>query len=166
MKLFKSSLVLLAGTFVFYTASSQNVLINVLMRNSGKVRVRKTAFLEVTINNTDATSFTGLYKLKVQISVPPTIASINLKGHVLPTSWEIISNDGSTITLSNGKDLIAANDARTLLIAIKGEKIGGPSTIAGQILFANGQPPGTVPGVLEGDNPADNSSTSTIKVTR
>ena len=85
---------------------------------------------------------------------------------MLPTGWTITGNDGSTINLSNGKDMIAANDVRTLLIAIRGNKVGGPSTVAGQLSFSNGTPPGLAPGTLPGENPADNSSTTTIKVLR
>ena len=60
--------------------------------------------------------------------------------------------------------MIAANDRRKLLIAIKGVKAGGPSTISAQLSFSNGEAPGTTPGVLAGDIPADNSSTTTIRV--
>ena len=60
--------------------------------------------------------------------------------------------------------MIASNDVRTLLIAVKGNKVGGPSTIAGQLSFSNGFTPGNAPGTLQGDIPADNYSTSTCKV--
>ena len=166
MKLFKLILLGLTVSFSVMSATSQNALINVLTQNSGIVNKGKTVFLEVTVNNTDAYLFIGIYKIKVQISVPPAIASIATKDHILPTGWKIISNDGSVITLSNGKDIIAENDARTLLIAINGTKIGGPLTILGQLSFSNGEEPGTAPGTLKGDNPADNSSTSTCKVIR
>jgi hypothetical protein len=144
----------------------QNALINILTRNTGIVKKGGTVFVEVTVNNTDPVAFINVYKIKVQITVPSAIASIADKGHILPTGWTITSNDGEIVTLSNGKDMIASRDARTLLIAIKGNKTGGPSTIVGQLLFSNGIAPGTEPGSLQGDLPADNSSTSTCKVIR
>jgi hypothetical protein len=164
MKLFKSIILFAAAVLSFKCAASQNALINILTQNTGIVKKGETVFLEVTINNTDPAGYIGIYKLKAQISVPSLIASIADTGHVLPTGWKIISNDGSTINLSNGKDMIAANDARTILIAVKGNKIGGPSTIMGQLSFSDGNSPGTGPGSLAGDNPGDNSSTSSCKV--
>ena len=128
------------------------------------VKKGETVFLEVTINNTDPNDYIGVYKVRTQISVPSAIANIDSVGHVLPTGWIITSNNGSTINLSNGKDMIAANDARTLLIAVRGNKAGGPSTVACQLSFSDGTAPGTAPGILQRENPADNSSTSTIMV--
>lgn len=164
MKLLKQIIFLLAGIIVYTDAASQNTLINILTRNSGIVRKGEVVFLEVTINNTDPVTHVGVYKIKAQISVPETIVSIADSGHVLPSGWTILSNNGSSITLSNGKDMIASNDARTLLIAVRGHKIGGPSTVAGQLSFSNGFTPGNAPGTLNGDLPADNYSTSTCKV--
>ena len=166
MKVFTLSLIIVASSFTFTSACSQNVLTNILTQNSGIVKKGKTVFVEVTINNTDPTNYVGIYKIRAQISVPAAIATIASTGHVLPTGWTIISNDGSTINLSNGKDMIAATDARTILIAVQGVKTGGPSTISCQLSFADGNSPGTTPGTLKGDNPADNSSTTTIKVNR
>src|SRR5262245_12663030 len=131
---------------VFSKVKSQNVQINVLTQNTGIVSKGKTVFLEVTINNTDHNSYVGLYKIKVQISVPNNIVSILRESHVLPTNWIITSNDNSTIILSNGKDIIASRDRRTILIAIKGDNVGGPSTISGNLSFSNGEAPGTEPG--------------------
>jgi hypothetical protein len=162
----KLILLALAGVFAYSAATSQNVMINILTQNSGIVKKGEMVFLEVTINNTDPSSYVGIYKIKTQINVPPEIVKIDTAGHVLPTGWTITSNNGSSIILSNGKNMIASNDSRTLLIAIRGIKIGGPSTISGQLSFSNGDAPGTTPGVLAGDNLADNSSTTTIKVQR
>jgi molybdopterin-binding protein len=164
MKQLNLMLLIIAGIFFYNSAASQNVMINILTQKSGVVRRGGTVFLEVTINNTDPANHVGIYKLKAQISVPSVIASIPATGHVLPTGWIITGNSGSTINLSNGKDMIAAFDARTLLIAIEGKAAGGPSTVAAQLSFSDGIAPGTAPGTLPGENPADNSSTSTIKV--
>lgn len=153
-----------SGILFFTTAVSQNVSINVLTQNSGIVQVGKTVFFEVTINNTDASSYVGIYKLKTQITVPDSLLTIQTTGHNLPTGWEIISNNNGVISLSNGKDMIASNDARTLLIALQGKNTGGPVTISGQLSFSNGISPGTDPGSMKEDKPADNFSTSSCKV--
>jgi hypothetical protein len=166
MKLFKLIFPVLAGIFIFRDAASQNASINILSQNSGTVRKEETAFLEVTVNNTDELSSIGVYKIKAQINVPSTIASIADTGHVLPKGWKIISNNGSTIILSNGADIIGPASDRNILIAIVGKKTGGPSTMIGQLSFSNGSPPGTEVGFLTGDNPGDNSSTTTIKVVK
>jgi hypothetical protein len=165
MKLLRLFIVLPAVFLLANKAAAQNALINILTQNSGIVKKGGTVFVEVTVNNTDPADFIGIYKIKARLSVPSAIASIADKGHVLPTGWTIISNDGSSITLSNGKDMIAASDARTLLIAIRGNSSGGPSTITGQLTFSDGIAPGTAPGILKGDLPADNSSTTTCRVT-
>ncbi len=164
MKSAKLYLLLLFAAFTATHAIAQNALINVLTQNAGIVQKGKTVFLEATVNNTDPLSFIGIYKLKVQISVPSAITSIAATGHILPTGWEIINNSGESITLSNGKNMIAASDARTLLIAIEGVKVGGPLTIIGQLSFSNGIAPGTAAGTLPGNNPGDDSSVSTCKV--
>jgi hypothetical protein len=150
----------------FLHASSQNALINILTHKVGIVKKGEVVFVEVSINNTDPVNFIGIYKIQAKLTVPFEIVSIDTTGHVLPTGWKVTSNDGISITLTNGKDMIAATDSRTLLIAIRGNKIGGPSTIIGQLSFSNGISPGTAPGNLPGDNPGDNSSTSTCKVER
>ena len=156
------SLILMVLSFI--NASSQNALINILTHNVGIVKKDAVDFVEITVNNTDPVNFIGIYKIQVKVTVPFEIASIDTIGHVLPTGWKVNSNDGASIILTNGTNMIAATDARTLLIAIRGKKIGGPLTIIGQLFFSNGVSPGTVPGILKGDNPGDNSSTSTCKV--
>jgi hypothetical protein len=166
IKLFKFSVLMLTTVLLAKAAVSQNVLINILTRNSGIVKKGGTVFLEVTINNTDAAAHIGVYKIRAKINVPSAIVSIAAKGHVLPTGWTITENDGNSISLSNGKDMIAANDARTILIALNGDKTGGPSTISGQLFFSDGVAPGTAPGTLKGDLPGDNSSTTSCRVTR
>lgn len=164
MKRFSFILIVLATACITTTAVSQNVMLNILTQKSGIVRKGNTVFLEITINNTDPAVHVGIYKIKSQVSVPVGICSISKEGHVLPTGWAITGNDGATINLTNGKDMIAATDARTILIAIRGDKIGGPSTISCQLSFSDGISPGTSPGTLPGEHPADNRSTSTIKV--
>ena len=164
MKFFKLIFLFFSSTFIYKSAVSQNALINILTKDIGIVHKGGTVFLEVTINNTDPTAYIDVYKLRAKISVPTGLASIAITGHELPTGWTILSNDGSTIMLSNGKNMIAANDVRILLIAIKGNNIGGPSTVAGQLSFSDGIAPGDATGTLQNDNPADNFSTSTIQV--
>jgi hypothetical protein len=167
MKTLRVVLFVLAGAFAYATAASQNILINILTRNSGIVAKGENIFLELSVCNTDANDSVTVYKLMPQLSFPAAISIISDKGHILPEGWTITFNNGSTIKLSNGNDRIAPHDRRTILIALKGKNIGGPSTISCNLLFSNGVAPGTTPGSpTKYDNPADNTSTTTIKVTR
>lgn len=164
MKKLFSILLLAVGVFFSKASVAQNVLLNILSQNAGVVKKGQTLFIQVNINNTDPKNHIGIYKIRTQISVPQGIVSIEEKGHVLPTGWTISNNNGGTINLSNGKDMIAANDGRVILIAIKGIKVGGPETITGQLSFADGTAPGTATGTLKGDLAADNFSTTTCQV--
>lgn len=143
---------------------AQNVSINILTRNSGQVPAGSTVALEVTICNTDAAISVPNYKLRPRISVP-SIVSIPATGHTLPSGWNITANTGAQITLTNGTDQVPAGECRTILILLQGNTIGGPSTVNSNLLFSNGNPPGTVTGTATpGDASADNTSTSTVEV--
>ena len=147
------------------TASSQNISLNVLTQNSGMVNTNGTVFLEVTLCNTNASISVPAYKLKPQISFPFQLVSIPDTGHILPAGWAIIYNKDGVVRLSNGDDEFLPNQCRTMLIAVKGKEAGGPFTISGNLGFSNGVAPGTSSGgPTKGDNPADNASTSSIKV--
>jgi hypothetical protein len=167
MKLFRILFQVLTSAIAFKPVAAQNVLLNILTHNSGLATNGGTVNLEVTVCNTDATDSVPVYKLKPQISVPAAIASISTTGHTLPNGWTIVNNDGSTIRISNGTDMIPPHECRTILISVKGKVAGGPSTISGNLQFSSGIAPGSAPGgATRGDNPADNTSTSTIKVLR
>lgn len=145
-------------------AFSQNAMINISSQNAGIVKIGEKLILEVFITNTNSKDFIGIYKLKMQVSVPEKIVSIDSVGNILPTGWKILSNNGSSITISNGMDMIAATDNRNLFISLKAKEIGGASTISGQLSFSNGVAPGIEPGSLKNDLPGDNKSTTTCKV--
>jgi hypothetical protein len=167
MKIFKPSFLFLLITLGSKSVFSQNIMLNVLTQNSGIVSKNKLVFFEVSIANTSATKAVSSYKLRPQISFPPNLVSIPDTGHILPKGWKIISNKNGVVLLSNGLDIIPENGSRTLLIAMLGKEVGGPSTISGNLTFSNGTPPGTVVGAaLVGDNVADNASTSSIKVVK
>jgi len=158
-------LLIIASVFCF-AVTAQNVSLNLLTQNSGLVSVGGTVNLEVTVCNTDGAVSVPVYKLRPQISVPAAIASIPVSGHTLPAGWNIVSNSGTVVRLTNGTDQIPANTCRTILIQVQGNTIGGPSTISGNMLFSNGSAPGSASGsATAGDNPSDNSSTSTVQVT-
>ncbi len=164
---------LLRFAFIFFTGLSssnvfsQNVMINVLTQNSGVVKKGEIIFFEITINNTSPTTSIPPYKLKPQISFPATLVDVPATGHMLPKGWAIISNSKGVVFLTNGTDVIAENENRIILIAIKGKAAGGPSSIIGNMSFSNGIAPGAAVGpALEGDNKADNASTSTIRVVK
>jgi hypothetical protein len=165
IRLFACTLLMLcllhAGTF------AQNILLNVLTQNKGMVAKNKTTFLELTISNTSATKTVLAYKLKPQISFPPNLVAVEEKGHVLPDGWVILSTKNEVVSLSNGTDMIPENGTRTILIAIRGKDIGGPSTISGNLSFSTGVAPGSVNGIATlGDNSGDNSSSTTITVVK
>jgi len=146
---------------------SQNVMINVLTKNSGVVKKGEVIFFEITINNTSPTAPVPPYKLRPQISFPATLVDVPTTGHILPKGWAITANSKGVILLTNGTDVIPENENRTILIAIKGKSTGGPSSIMGNLTFSNGMAPGAVVGTsLAGDNIADNSSTSTVRVVK
>lgn len=164
MKLFQGVTIFFVVFALSMEVAAQNVSINVLTQKAGVVKKGKVVLFQVAINNTDATELVGVYKLKVQINVADSIVSIAKNGHILPTGWEILSNSNSSITLSNGKDIIAPSDARNIFIALIGKKIGGPVIVSGQLAFSNGIAPGSEPGSLKNDNPLDNNSTSSCRV--
>jgi hypothetical protein len=151
--------------FHFSDAIAQNVSINILTLNSGLVAVGSTVFVQIDITNTDGTLSVPAYKIRPFLSTPIALVSIPASGHTLPSGWTITSNTNGVIRFSNGADVIPPNTSRTLLIALKGTILGGPSTVSGSLLFSNGISPGTTSGpALSGDNTADNTSTSTVEV--
>lgn len=144
---------------------AQNVMINVVTLNSGIVKIGETVLFEISINNTSTYRATPAYTLKPQISFPTKVVEVAKTGHILPSGWTIQSNVDGVVTLSNGKDVIAENDGRTILIAIKGKTVSGPSTIIGDLKFSNGEAPGSLVGkALPEDYDSDNSATSTVTV--
>lgn len=146
---------------------SQNIMINVVTQSSGIVKKGEIVFFEIAINNTSPTTTIPAYKVRPQISFPITIVDIQTAGHILPKGWEIISINRGVVLLTNGTDIIPQNERRTILIAIKGKVIGGPSTILGNLTFSNGIAPGSTLGMaLKGDNNADNVSSSTVRVVK
>jgi SprB repeat len=167
MKLFKLFLLCLLGAFTVSNVAGQaNASINVLTLNSGNVNQGGTVNIQVTVGNTGPVSNIGVYRVRTQISVPAALVNIlpNAQQTGLPAGWTITSNNGSVINLSNGTDIIPVGVQRTILIAVQGNNLGGPSTVSGQLNFSNGNAPGTAPGSLAGDNTADNTSQSSITV--
>lgn len=167
MKLFKLMLLVIVSSCISQNVASQDVLMNILTQNSGLINIDGKVFLEITVCNKSATTAIPVYKLRPQISFPAEIVSIPDTGHVLPAGWTMTFNKDAVIRLSNGTDEIPLHACRTILIAARGKSVGGPSTISGTLTFSNGMAPGTAAGAsTPGDNPADNVSTTSIKVTR
>jgi Secretion system C-terminal sorting domain len=158
----------LAATLITTNVSGQaNASINILTQNSGQVNIGGTVFVQVDIGNTGPASNIGVNKVRAQISIPIAIAHPlpNAQQTGLPPGWIITANTGSAITVCNGTDIIAVNEVRTVLIAVQGDAIGGPSTLTGVLSFGPGTGVCTGPGSLSGDITADNTSTSSIEVT-
>jgi hypothetical protein len=147
--------------------TAQNILLNAVTQNSGIVKINSVVFFEIVVSNTSATKALPAYKLRPQISFPTSLISIPDTGHILPKGWAITSNSNGVMWLTNGTDEIPNNESRTILIALKGEKIGGASSILVNLGFSNGIAPGSATGsATVGDNNADNSSTSSITVVK
>lgn len=165
MKVLKISVITFLTMVISEYACSQNILINVLTKNAGVLQVGDSGFLEISICNTSSLIPLMAYKIKPQVSFPVSLVNISDTGHILPSGWSILSNSGGILRLSNGSDQVPPNSCRTVLIAFKGISQGGPSTISGNILFSNGEFPGSVSGpATYGDNTADNTSSTTCKV--
>src|ERR1051326_8610078 len=167
MKLIRLLLLFMVGSFAGFNAAGQaNASINILTQNSGQVSVGGTVFIQVDVGNTGPTSNIGVNKVRAQISIPIAIA------HALPTAqqtglppgWTVVTNTGGGITVCNGSDVIPVNGVRTVLIAVQGDALGGPSTVTGVLSFGPGTGVCTGPGSLPGDITADNTSTSSIQV--
>jgi large repetitive protein len=168
MKLFKLITLLFLSSFAISDAMAQaNAYINILTQNGGQVAVGATVNIEVTVGNTGPVSPIGVNKVRAQISVPIAICNVLPAAQQtgLPPGWTVsaYTGGGASITVCNGSDIIPVGAARTILIAVQGNIIGGPSTVNGNLLFSNGTSC-TAPGSLPGDNTADNSSTSSIQV--
>ena len=165
MKAPVSILLLVLSLFYSTFTAAQNVSINVLTLNSGYVNIGGTVFVQITIANTSTITSVPSYKLRPQLSVPVSIVSIPATGHVLPAGWSIITNASGVIRVSNGTDQIPPSTSRDIFIAIQGNTLGGPQTVSGNLLFSNGVAPGSASGpATSGDQPGDNSSSSTVEV--
>jgi hypothetical protein len=165
MKLYKHILFTTVFLISEKVLFAQNVMINILTQNAGLVKKGEKLFVEASITNTNSKENVGIYKVKVQINVPSKIVSLDSVGHLLPRGWKIINSDNYSITISNGMDIIAATDNRTLLISLKADEVGGPLPITGLLSFSDGNYPGTGYGYLKNDLPGDNSSKTTCNVT-
>jgi hypothetical protein len=166
MKKVKMLFLFCLAAFIFKNAVAQtNVSINIVTANLGVVPQNSILNLNVQVTNTGANP-TGANKISTLISVPSSIALIlgNAQQTSLPSGWVINSNDGETIDICNGSDNIPAGASRNFVIKIQGTAIGGPSTISGALDFTNGVC-GNTGFTLAGDNPSDNSSTTTMTVT-
>ncbi|MBC7936592.1 MAG: T9SS type A sorting domain-containing protein [Rhizobacter sp.] len=168
MKLSTLIMLFLAAVLTITNAAGQaNASINIVMGNAGITNLGGNNLLQITVNNTGPTSSIGVYKIRVQISVPTAICEVApfALQTGLPTGWTITSQTAGGIFLSNGTDIIPTNAARNIYIAITGIALGGPSTISGGLSFSNGVAPGTGFGSLAGDNPLDNTGVTAITVT-
>jgi hypothetical protein len=151
--------------FLYLGTAAQNVSINLLTHEAGIVGRNGLLVLEITINNSSATDTVAAFKLRPQVSIPSKLVAVADTGHVMPAGWSIVYNMDGVVRFSNGSDRIAPFEARTILLLLRGVNPGGPATISGNLLFSNGIAPGNASGTATpGDNPADNSSTTTCEV--
>jgi hypothetical protein len=167
MKLFKLFMLFLVGSFaVSSNAIGQaNAFIQVLTLNSGNVTLGGTVDIQVTVGNSGPTSNIAANNVRTQVSVPASLVSIlpNAQQTGIPAGWSITSNNGTTIQLCNGSDVIAPNTQRNVLIKVQGNTLGGPLTVSGGLSFRSGNNC-VSPGSLAGNNTADDNGTSSISV--
>src|SRR5262245_60693792 len=164
MKLVKTLLLTIISALICFDVAGQaNASINVLTQNLGQVSTGGTVYVQLDVGNSGPTSAIGVNKVRARLSVPVAIVSIPTSGHVLPQGWSIVSNTGDVITVCNGSDVIGLNEVRTILIAVQGNALGGPSTVTGVLLCTNATKC-NVTGTLPDDQTADNTSTSTMEV--
>jgi large repetitive protein len=168
MKLFKLIMLFLIGSFVVSSnATGQaNAFIQVLTLNSGTVTQGGTVDIQVTVGNSGPTSNIVANNVRTQVSVPAALVNIlpNAQQTGIPAGWIITSNNGTTIQLCNGSDVIAPGTQRNVLIKVQGNTIGGPLTVSGGLSFRSGTNCAS-PGTLPGNNTADDNGTSSISVT-
>jgi Secretion system C-terminal sorting domain len=148
------------------TASGQaNAFIQVLTLNSGNVDLGGTGEIQVTVGNTGPTTNIAVNNVRTQVSVPSALFSLlpNAQQTGIPAGWTITSNNGTTIQLCNGSDVIAPGTQRNIIIKIQGNTIGGPLTVSGGLTFRSGTNC-AAPGTLAGNNTADDNGTSSVTV--
>jgi hypothetical protein len=147
-------------------ASGQaNAYIQVLTLNSGNVNLGQTGDIQVTVGNTGPTNNIAANNVRTQVSVPNALVSLlpNAQQTGIPAGWVITSNNGTTIQLCNGSDVIAPGTQRNGIIKIQGNTIGGPLTVSGGLTFRSGTNC-AAPGTLAGNNTADDNGTSSVTV--
>jgi large repetitive protein len=168
MRLLKFFLLFSITGFMFKNGAAQtqlptNANINIVTANAGIVSQGSIIDLSVSITNTGANPIQR-NKVRPFISIPIAIATANTAQTGLPTGWSLLANTGSTITICNGTDVIPAGETRTVIIKILATALGGPLTIQGTLQFGPGTAVCTGLGTLNGDAPADNTTTTTVTV--
>ncbi|MFN0081891.1 MAG: beta strand repeat-containing protein [Ferruginibacter sp.] len=173
MKILKLLLLLFVTSFVFKNASAQltqlatNANINILTANAGVVNLGGVLQLSVSIRNTGSNPIQA-QRVRAIISVPDAFGIPLASGSqtLLATNWSILANgdEPGVIVICNNTDVIPANTTRTSIIRISANGLGGPTTISGDLAFGDGLDCSTDLGFLNGDNAADNGSTTTMTV--
>ncbi|MFN0080908.1 MAG: T9SS type A sorting domain-containing protein [Ferruginibacter sp.] len=172
MKSTKLFILYFAASISFLSLNAQtqnptNANINILTANAGVVNAGGVINLSVSVRNTGLNPIQP-QRIRVTISVPDAIAlpSASALQTSLATNWSILANgdEPGVIVICNNTDVIPANTTRTSIIKISANAIGGPTTISGDLAFGDGTDCSTDLGFLNGDNPADNGSTTSITV--
>ncbi|MEI7735425.1 MAG: SprB repeat-containing protein [Ferruginibacter sp.] len=166
MKLIKLIMLFIIGSFAVSNAVGQaNAYIQVLTLNSGQVAVGATVDIQVTVGNSGPTSNILANNVRTQVSVPAPGVTILANGLQtgIPAGWVITSNNGTTIQLCNGTDVITPGTQRNVLIKVQGVSVQASQTVSGGLTFRSGSNC-SAPGSLSGNNTADDNGTSSIQV--
>ena len=166
MKLSTLLIIFSAGLLGITTANGQaNAFIQVLTLNSGNVNLGGTGDIQITVGNTGPSNNIAANNVRTQVSVPNALVSLlpNAQQTGIPAGWAITSNNGTTIQLCNGTDVITPGTQRNIIIKVQGNTIGGPLTVSGGLSFRSGTNC-AAPGTLAGNNTADDNGTSSVTV--
>lgn len=170
LKVVMATLVLSASAAV-----AQDVGINIISQensvNDGewaKDAPEGTVTILVTIcNNSGGSTNVPSYKLRPLISVPSAIVKVAPAGKQtgLPAGWTILTLTDGSIRLSNGTDQLPPAECREFPIYLEPVAEGGPLTVTSTLSFSNGNAPGSAVGPQTvGNNPANDNSTTTVKI--
>jgi hypothetical protein len=131
---------------------SQNIISQVGGVNDGDWSVNQTGCtILLTVANNGPIDLAP-YKIRPSLSIPTdgsaTIAP-NAQQTGLPTGWTILSNNGTSLRLSNGTDIISDGEVRNIQIVFLPLALTTlPRTLNINLFTTDGVAPGNNPGVL------------------
>ncbi|RZM21543.1 MAG: T9SS type A sorting domain-containing protein [Pedobacter sp.] len=163
---------LIFSTLISLGLSAQDVDMNIVTQENGVndgnwvIGASNCTVLMTVCNNDGGSVVVPSYKLRPLLSVPGSIVQIapTAEQTLLPPGWTVLSNNGTSIRLSNGTDNFPPGECREFSIKMIPVNSGGPLNFTATMAFANGVAPGNVSGPQTVGNDAanDNSTTAAI----
>lgn len=126
--------------------------------------------VDVTVCNNPTNGSIPTHRIYAQVSVPSQCVEIaNSASQVLPSGWHIVSNDGQTIVVCNGTDVIPALDCRNFDLVLNTTAVSNPAnvpqTITSTIGFYDGTTAHNFGPQTTLNSPANDNSVTTVVVT-